>query len=175
MKTFRNLILTLNGYEPEAFIKKLETQSATDWFRDLELEKKLSATTYCFLSTEKLSLPIALLGLREQEPGVLSVTNIIPRQKSALSYDEYNALLLSFYEELVVPAIKNTSIRVEITSDEIKIADFVPEKAANALQVFSSNTRKSTDFFIPVNEPDWFEFVTAIHQSKKRLPTNIFE
>ncbi len=35
MKTFRKLSITLNGYEPEALIKKLETQNAQYWYQNI--------------------------------------------------------------------------------------------------------------------------------------------
>jgi len=179
MKTFRKLSITLNGYEPEDLIKKLETQNAQYWSHNIEKDRyieDLSATVYCFAYSENIDKPPAQLYLMEKQKGIFSVTNILPTEKYELSYDEYNSLLLSFHDELVVPAVQQTSIHIEITPPEIKLEDFIPKNVANSLQAFSSNSKKSIDiYYQPFNQQSWFEFLTTLHRSKAHLSTELLE
>ncbi|MEN8215273.1 MAG: hypothetical protein ABFS56_02635 [Pseudomonadota bacterium] len=181
MKTFRKLLISLNGSEPEAIIKKLETQSSQYWYHNTEKDhriEEIAATVYCFTYSEnadKPQLPPALLYIAEKQKGIFSVTNILPAEKYELSYDEYNALLVSFYDELVLPAAQQTLIHVEITPPEIKLEELIPTDVAKSLQDFSSNANKFSGFFMPLDEQHWFEFLTGTHRSKKPLPTTILE
>ncbi len=182
MKTFRKLSITLNGYEPEAVIKKLEAQNSQLWYHHIEKDryiKELGATVSCFAYSENIDKPHkppARLYIMEKQKGIFSVTNILPTEKYELSYDEYNSLLLSFHDELVVPAVQQTSIYVEITPPEIKLEDFIPKNVANSLQAFSSSSKKSIDiYYQPFNQQSWFEFLTTLHRSKAHLSTELLE
>jgi len=84
-------------------------------------------------------------------------------------------LLLSFHDEVVVPAVQQTSLHVEITQPEIKLDDFVPKEVADSRQVFSSKANKFSRYFMPSDEQRWFQFITGSHNSKKHLPTNLLE
>jgi hypothetical protein len=181
MKTFRNLLISLNGLEPEAIIKKLETQNSQYWYHNTENDyfiEEIAVTVYCFTYSEnadKPQLPPALLYIAEKQKGIFSVINILPAEKYQLSYDEYNALLVSFHDELVLPAVQQTFVHVEITPPEIKLEDFIPTDVVKSLQAFSSNANKLSGFFMPLDERHWFEFLTGIHRSKKHLPTTILK
>jgi hypothetical protein len=176
MKTFRKLSITLNGSEPETLIKKLETQCSQYWFHNVEQDRHLDggATVYCFAYSENADKPPARLYFMEKQQGIFSVTNILPTEKYELSYDEYNALVLSFHEELVMPAVRDTSLQVEITQAEIKLEDFVPKDVADSLQAFSLKADKYSGYLMPSDEQRWFQFITYSH-CKKPLPTNILE
>jgi hypothetical protein len=181
MKTFRKLSITLNGYKPEAVIKKLEAQTAQYWSHNAENDHYVdyfNATVYCFAyseNTDKPQLPPARLYLIEKQQGIFSITNILPTEKYELSYDEYNALLLLFHDELVVPAVQHTSLHVEITPAKIKLEDFIPKDVADSLQAFSSKANKFSGYFMPSDEQRWFKFITGSHHSNKHLPTNLLE
>jgi len=182
MKTFRKLSIILNGYDPEALIKKFEAQNTQYWSHNVEQDRYIevySATVYCFAyseNTDKPDKPPARLYLIEKQKGIFSVTNILPSEKYELSYDEYNALLLSFHDEVVVPAVQQTSLHVEITPPEIKLEDFVPKEVADSLQAFSSSGKKSIEIsYQPFDQQNWFEFLTTLHQSKAHLSTELLE
>jgi hypothetical protein len=179
MKTFRKLFITLNGYDPENFIKKLQSQPSQHWYHNVEKDRhieELDAMLYCFSYSENAdNLPSALLYLMEKQKGILSVTNILPTEKYELSFDEYNGLLLSFHDELVVPTTQQTLIQTEITPPEIKLEEFIPKEAIDSLEAFSSSGKKSIEIFQPYNQQRWFEFLTTIHRNKAPLSTELLE
>jgi hypothetical protein len=60
MKTFRKLLISLNGSEPEAIIKKLETQSSQYWYHNTEKDhriEEIATTVYCFTYSENADKP----------------------------------------------------------------------------------------------------------------------
>ncbi|MHA3104536.1 hypothetical protein [Acinetobacter sp. ANC 3791] len=171
MKTFRNLYINLNGVKLENFIHNLESISNTPWIRRKDKEKVLSEESHilCFESQESETLPPTILFLCPQRNNqTWWVSNIIPTEIGQLTHDEYNLALMSFYEQLIKPAVNNTTITIEITSDIVTIESVSGNEVANALRRFSSAANKSTGSSHPLDQQRWFDFLIVANQAETK-------
>jgi len=77
---------------------------------------------YCFSCSELEPRRACNLWLGDaSDYGRLSVSNIIPKSVSQLSYDEYNYILEEFYQRFVLPASQNLKVEVNLTEAELDI------------------------------------------------------
>jgi hypothetical protein len=181
MKTFRNLYIDLNGYDIERFVGQLTgycLNRAGSWKRSVEREEharyfKEKAFVFEYIGAD--GIINASLTLFQNDTGRWYVPNIIPIASHQLSVDEYNRLLIDFKENLVDPACKDTSIRVQLTEDQIVLEEIVGNEAAEALRRFSSCANKFTGNAHPNDKKRWFEFLSAAQHSKVKLYDDILK
>lgn len=91
----------------------------------------------------------------------LHVGNIIPKVKSELSIDEYNAILLKFYDNVIKP-YKESNIKLDIsqpTDDVFNPTSIISEVALKKLKTFCNCANKSTGSSHPCDKERWFDFV----------------
>lgn len=93
--------------------------------------------------------------------GELSVGNIVPIEKSQLSVDEYNAVLMRFYEDVIVPYKEHgTDVNISQPSDDIfNPTSVISEVALEKLKLFCNAANKSTGSSHPCDRERWFDFV----------------
>ncbi len=178
MKTFQNLYIALNGYDIESLIEQLTKSCGRNWKRAVDREKNakyFGEKAFAFEYIEKSALPNAGLTLFEKEPGVWYVPNIVPIESGQLSVDEYNKLLIDFKEALVDSAVQNTSIKVELTKDQVFLEDILGNEAVDALKRFSSGANKSTGHAHPCDEERWFEFLLIAQKIEKKQVSEVLE
>lgn len=172
MKTFRELYIHLNGIEIDAFSKDLDTQLKGGWIRRNDKEKahdSIVGKLLCFEAEEGNSISPAALFIAQKADATLWVSNIVPTESSELNYDEYNSVLEDFYENIVLPAIDETPITAELTSDQISIGSIAGDEVERALITFSNLANKSTGSSHPLDKKRWLEFLILAHQSQSNL------
>ncbi len=176
MKTFRDLYIYLNGVNVETFAQKLESHTNSAWIRRKDKEEFGSGEErfMCFEAVKNDTImPVALFLFPRRDDGTWWVSNIIPTEKNELTHDQYNAALLDFYEQIIQPAIQNTAITVELTTDIVTIASVAGVEVENALQRFSKLANKSTGASHPLDQNRWFKFLTLAHNSYNKLDVNL--
>lgn len=176
MKTFRDLYIHLNGVDLEIFSNDLERQSKAPWRRRKDKEEDLGGTgdkPICFESSKGSSVAPAALFLFPKNQETWWVSNIVPTEKSELTYDEYNAALENFFENIVRPAIEETPVTAELTSNEITIGSLAGVEAEKALVRFSNAANKSTGSSHPLDRKRWFEFLILVHEAKADLHADL--
>lgn len=93
--------------------------------------------------------------------GELMVGNIVPLEKSELSVDEYNTVLLKFYEDIIKPYKENgTELNILQPSDDVfEPTSIISETALKKLKMFCYNANKSTGSSHPYDRERWFDFI----------------
>lgn len=93
--------------------------------------------------------------------GKLKVGNIIPLDKNQLSVDEYNAILVKFYNDVIKP-YKESGAPISIsqpTDDVFNPTSVITEKALEKLKSFCRAANKSTGSSHPCDRERWFDFI----------------
>lgn len=178
MKTFQNLFIDLNGYDIEKFVDLLTKNCGKNWKRAVAREENaryFNEQAFAFDYIGENELQNAGLTLFEKEPSVWYVPNIVPIVSGQLSIDEYNKLLIDFKETLVDSAVQNTSIKVELTKDQVFLEDILGKEAVDALKRFSSGANKSTGHAHPCDEERWFEFLLSAQKIEKKQVSEVLE
>lgn len=165
MKQFRDLYINLNGESIDKFIDALteKTSNVSSWERDKEREEKNSFQhdgVFAFRFNKSGDIPDSGLTLMIKETGLLYVPNIVPLESGELGKSKYNKILISFYENLIIPTIENTSITANLTNDEITIQEVAGEDIAKSLKQFSALANMSTGASHPRDQERWFKFLT---------------
>lgn len=87
----------------------------------------------------------------------LKVINILDLNARSIDMDRYNELLREFGK-----IIKSMGFEVQISKDEITIAERLSPESARAFLAFSSLANKSTGHSHPCDEKRWFEFLYSM-------------
>ena len=172
MKTFRNLYIHLNGADIDSLSRNLDNQSQPTWTRRRGKEEELAdkkGKPICFEAKKGGPIPPSTLYIFQKENETLWVSNIVPTEESELSYDQYNLALAHFHENIVLPAIEGTSIKAELTSDQVSIGSIAGEEAEKAIVLFSDLANKSTGSSHPSDRKRWFEFLVLAHDARSDL------
>ena len=109
-------------------------------------------------------LPAATIFFLEEEPGLLTASNIIPRQKPRLSYGEYNVLLEQFCEQVIRPCAERRGVEVELTSSQADLSNWLSDTAAEKLRSFSTLSNKDIGCLHPLDQKRWIAFIVTAHQ-----------
>ncbi len=161
MKTYRELIFKGSSEQLIQFSKEIGKYVKGDWvllpatgrFKDY-LQFSYRGT---FLENAIVSI---YLGDKLQK-GEIMVGNIVPQKKNSLTVDEYNALLMQFYEDIIKPyKEKNIEIIIAPPTDDIfDPCTIISEEALRKLESFCANANKTTGSSHPMDRERWFDFI----------------
>jgi hypothetical protein len=168
MKVFRDLYITGDDAALNATVEEIGQSLSDDWRRSRDMESQTHARG-CFTCEANETRAAATVFLIDGHDNSLSVTNIVPTEPGALSYDQYNAILEEFHDRFAVPAAKKMGVAVEITPDEKGIGAWLSKDAVKKLQSFSSAANKSTGSAHPSDLNRWFAFLLAAHEEQSQL------
>ncbi len=116
-------------------------------------------------------LPGAGLTLWGREDGYY-VSNIVPTEFGSLSIPQYNAILSDFIEHMVRPVAILFDYQIDSTEERQSLEDWTSSDAANKLSFFSQAANKSSGASHPADERRWFDFIIAVHESRKSIGTD---
>jgi hypothetical protein len=174
MEIFRDLFLRGERERLAALMADVERSLPQGWTRDRTTENRLQATrlwttpVYSFLHDRDESLPAATIFFLE-EPGLLTASNIIPRQKPRLSYREYNVLLEQFCEQVIRPCAERRGVEVELTSSQADLSNWLSDTAEEKLRSFSTLSNKYIGCLHPLDQKRWIDFIVTAHQDGSQL------
>lgn len=175
MKRFQDLFIELGDVTEDEFILALTECCRDPWRRDQSVEQPLPAGVnyYCFEVEETPELRKSLLVIaRNQRPRTYSVSNIVPKDKAKLTFDEYNTILRDFVNSTLVCASQQILVEYELTQDTLSEEEVFGSEAAELLQLFSS--AHAGDYGSrPLDRDRWFDFIVAAHTSRSRHKKNI--
>src|ERR1700723_3469156 len=108
MKTYGELSIDLHGISQEKFGELAEGAVSGGWVRDRSKDEEMKRTGggawFTFTLTGHRSLPSAFLFVTDKKSaGMLYVPNIISPARDRLSCDEYNQILQSFADSVLLP------------------------------------------------------------------------
>ncbi len=179
VKVYRELEVKGHPDTLRSIIASMAHRLHSGWSRDREAELALREASpsamYCFACAQSATLPPSRLWLVLEQSGTLYVSNIVPLRQSQLSYDEYNDVLMDFYQTLVAPAAADLDVIVHITDAERDIASWLGEEAAALLRQFALTANKSTGTAHPNDRRRWDAFLVAAHRNRVPLDTTILK
>jgi len=154
------------------FISWVGERLTAGWSRDLAREEELHHESgkkfYCFACQQTPDRPAAGLFLTHADRRATSwlyVPNIVPREVQQLSFDQYNHILNDFGVRFAKPAADSIGVRVELSSPEQSIEDWLSPESAKLLRAFSHGANKSTGSSHPMDRERWYDFLIALHSS----------
>ena len=175
MEVFREMYLRGEPEQLAATIDEIERRMPPGWSRDREAEGRLSTLdpddgpNYLFRVDGVAHLPTASLFITGEEPGVLHVANVCPREDGQLTFAEYNAILEDFHRRSARPAAEATGANVELTSDRADLRHWLTETAAQKLIAYSRLANKGTGGAHPRDRARWLDFVVTAHRDGSHI------
>lgn len=180
-KIFRELTITGDSARLLQLGEAMQAHLPNHWQRAIEREKNNAAMfnpesgpLYIFERAVTEDLPAAGLAMLGSEDG-LSVINIVPLELHQLSINQYNAILVEFFEAAVVPAVTGLQLTAHLTDDTAPITKWLSEPAADALRRFSNLANHSTGSAHPRDRDRWFAFLVLAHRSRSTLDTDMLK
>lgn len=174
MKRFRNLTITGAPAQLHDLAATVCRILPPKWRHDVEAEARLRSLSgdgtagYAFARAGDPTIPPTGLLLMLEE-NRLWVPNIVPRESGQISIDQYNAILLEF-AQFVEPVLQNfPRLRIEISSDQVGITEWVSPQAAELLERFSNLANMSTGSSHPYDFRRWVAFIVRAHKDGSKL------
>lgn len=171
MKVYRDLKLMGSVENLKKFCHKLSerVQSSESW----GLESDMNFPEFLLLHRRKdKGIEEAILFLKNED-SQLRVTNVIPKQVSSLSHDEYNKILDSFYTDFV--ETNNHNLHLEYSKETVELEDLGDSEVVSALKLFSKAANKSTGTSHPNDKERFQEFVILSHRKCSFIDIDIIE
>lgn len=173
MKTFGDLLIELKGLTPEKFGEMAEGHAQSGWARDRSKDEEMTRTGggvwFTFSLTGHKNLPSAFVFLTQKSPGTLYVPNVISPARDRLSYDEYNDILKSFCDGVLVPVQKHHPIDIKLSRAEIDLSAQLPKEVYQRLRQFSVAANKKTGSSHPFDQARWMDFLIATDEMQTSL------
>jgi len=171
MKVYRELEIHVPLSRREDFLTELESHLPKGWSRDRKSEDRaLKIKDHAYFVCEPLeSRHAALVALYERTPDLLYVSNVVPRDVSSLTHDEYNIILEAFSQTCVAPVADMMGLRLTLSSDQQSFDDLVSQKSAKLFRTFSALANKSTGTSHPCDKERWYDFVISVIENGDRL------
>ncbi|NQU05261.1 MAG: hypothetical protein HQ568_04145 [Calditrichaeota bacterium] len=174
MKRYKELYITLNGYDANEFFNLLENNLKSGWKKadtKEDFNRIMGFTARGFECLENKSLPSAILWLytENENNDKIFIPNIVPLTKSQLSISEYNRIVTAFSNDIVTPVKDGLGVVVDLTLDYYELEDIISEESADALRKFSSCANRSTGIAHPNDQERWFAFVDLMHSNDEKI------
>jgi hypothetical protein len=171
----------LRGDQEARFISGVGGHLIAGWSRDLVREEELNRGSakkfYCFACEQSADRPAAKVFLTHADRRATSwlyVSNIVPKEVRQLNFDQYNHILNEF-DRFAKAAADSIGLRVELSSPEQSIEDWLSPDSAKLLKAFSLLANKSTGSSHPMDRERWYDFLIALHRSGENPSVGLLE
>jgi hypothetical protein len=175
MKMFRELTAQTTRKTAARLLDALDGHLAPGWRRGHDYEEQLgtvvggAGSTRCFICTSAALREAGALWVSMRDDGSLWVSNIVPEERTELSMEQYNRIIEEFAEATMRPAAEALGVEVELTTEDLSIADLAGQEPAERLMRFARSANKFTGTAHPVDRERWNLFVIAAHESDSEL------
>lgn len=161
MKTYRELYFRGNEEQLKSFVDDFKEYSKGNWKTEKTSEQWNDYLFIDYLGNDVEKARVSIFTRDTFSTGVLKVGNIIPLQKNELSIEEYNDVLMKFYNEVIKPyKEKGTELDIPQPSDDIfDPLTVVTDTALKKLRSFCFGANKSTGSSHPSDRERWFDFI----------------
>jgi len=161
MKTYRELYFRGTAKQLSEFVDQIGKYAVGDWKIEKQSERWKDYLFFDYIGTHVDKARVSIYVSDKISKGELCVGNIVPVEKNELSVDEYNAVLLKFYDDVIKPFKESgTELSVSQPSDDIfDPTSVISETALKKLKLFCSAANKSTGSSHPCDQERWFDFI----------------
>ena len=162
MKNYRELYFKGTPNQLLHFVERIKDYISNDW--DMRIET-LSGTKYLSFFYYGRKFPRAVVSIcidqNYIDNGMIKVGNIVPLDINQLTLEEYNNILLCFYDEIIKPyKERGTDIKIEGPTDDVfDPLNVISEKALRKLHSFCNLANKSTGSSHPCDKERWHDFI----------------
>ena len=158
MKSFKDFYLSGDRESLLRFKISISKYITGDWRQDDDSKFKgnFIVITYCGGEINKASV---FIYIKDIDTLQFKVTNIVPREKSSLSYDEYNEVLERCADECIIPCANECGLSFKLTNENVDLENYMSKDSARKLRLFSSAANKSTGSSHPCDQERWNDFI----------------
>jgi hypothetical protein len=175
MKVFQDLILKGTAEKLKECIAAIEERLSDGWTRSCGLEREAGLVDfdpmYCFSCSSRENRPACDLWIASRSSTRLYVSNIVPQDRSSLTYDQYNAVLREFLDRFAQAAADSTGVEVELGNANPQLEDFLSVTTAAALRAFSSHANRS--ILHSLDHERWNRFLSNAHRDQSSLSSDM--
>ncbi len=163
MKIFRELYFRGTPSDLNRFTEEIRNYVTGDW-RFVAKENNGKYRSYLFFDYMGKQVENARVSIYLGDSintGEISVGNIVPLNKNQLSIEEYNAVLMLFYNDVVIP-FKNDNDYLNIsqpTDDKFDPLTIMSDISLKKLKAFCGGANKSTGSSHPCDRERWLNFI----------------
>lgn len=173
MKVFKELVVAIPENRRGDFLSRVEKSLPSGWSRDREAESRIPGPekehNAYFVCQPQDNRPSALVALVPKSEQSLYVSNIVPREASQLTHEQYNRVLDEFANTCIAPIANQMDFTFTLTSDKATLETWVCAETAEKFRRFSALANKSTGSSHPCDKDRWYEFVISVVMNKDRL------
>ena len=161
MKTYRELYFRGTTKQLSEFVDQIGKYAVGDWKLEKQSERWKDYLFFDYIGTHVDKARVSIYVGDRIAKGELKVGNIVPIEKKELSVNEYNAVLLQFYDDVIKPFKESgTELSISQPSDDIfDPKSEISETALKKLELFCSAANKSTGSSHPCDQERWFDFI----------------
>ena len=167
MKRYRHLIVTAeNQQQLEEMLERMKnTLSKVFSFSKLETVNyaktlfKEQSQVGCF-NTKRTDLFESRVWVIIGKDG-LTVTNINSKVEGNLDIEQYNHILMVFFEEVICRAISRNTMQCTLTEEEEHIEDFLHPETYQFLELWQTTCNKSAPISHPLDLEKWLKFLIS--------------
>jgi hypothetical protein len=161
MKTYRELYFKGTEKQLLEFVNQIGEYAVGDWKLEKKSERWKDYLCFDYVGELVDKACVSIYIGDKISKGELRVGNIVPLEKNELSVDEYNTILLKFYDDVIKPYKKfGTELNILQPSDDIfDPTSVISETALKKLRLFCTAANKSTGSSHPYDRERWFDFI----------------
>jgi hypothetical protein len=173
MRLTNELIVRGDPSEVAKLVERIESVPQNGWKREPEVEQRLksmgaaSQGAFCFSWQGGTGSPPASLFLHKRGLSELSVSNIVAKERRALSDEEYNEILAEFEQDILKPHSAGIGVETIVIPPLARLEASLSPEALRRLKSFSSKANKAVPH--PLDWQRWDQFLVQIHQDGSLL------
>ena len=161
MKTYRELYFRGTQKQLSEFVEHFREYAGGNWKAEKLTDRWKDYLFIDYLGKAVDKARVSIFTGDRIETGELKVGNIVPLEKNQLSVEEYNAVLMQFYYDVILPFKESgTELIILQPSDDIfDPTSVISPTALKKLELFCSSANKSTGSSHPFDQERWFDFI----------------
>jgi len=169
MKVFQQLTIFCDVLQEQQLFSRIEQNPPFGWLHDREDELGAGNDSHYFICTGAVVGIVAVVAVYRKSESSLYVSNVVARDISELSYDQYNMILRRFAADVIAPIADEIGIKYELSRDSKEIIDIIPSPIFEKLLRFSHGANKTTGSAHPSDRESWYDFIVSLHKAKIQL------
>lgn len=174
MKTYRELYFKGDSQQLTKFVSEIGKYAVGDWRKVPAVDRWEEYLFFDYIGNIVEKARVSIYIGNKIVDGELKVGNIIPLEKKQLNIDEYNKVLIKFYNDVIKP-YKESGVELDIsqpTDDVFDPTTVITKEALRKLSAFCNGANKSTGSSHPCDRKRWFDFICQTVDDDRMFDTD---